>query len=63
VFDGDQQRMTSAGPDFISVVMCTTDVEMIDTWDSLGMRGTDSNDIEAKGVFVPESRAFRFEPD
>ena len=25
--------------------------------------GTDSNDIEAKGVFVPESRAFRFEPD
>jgi alkylation response protein AidB-like acyl-CoA dehydrogenase len=43
--------------------MRTTEVEIIDTWDSLGMRGTDSNDIEAKGVFVPESRAFRFEPD
>jgi alkylation response protein AidB-like acyl-CoA dehydrogenase len=63
VFDGDQPRMTPVGPDFITVVMRTTEVEIINTWDSLGMRGTDSNDIEAKGVFVPESRAFRFEPD
>jgi len=63
VFEGDQPRMTPAGPDFISVVMRTTEVEIIDTWDSLGMRGTDSNDIAANGVFVPESRAFRFEPD
>ena len=63
VFDGDQPRMTPAGPDFISVVMRTTEVEIIDTWDSLGMRGTDSNDVAANGVFVPESRAFRFEPD
>jgi indole-3-acetate monooxygenase len=63
VFEGDQPRMTPAGPDFISVVMRTSEVEIIDTWDSLGMRGTDSNDIEANGVFVPESRTFRFEPD
>ena len=63
VCDGDEPRMTPAGPDFISVVMRTTDVEIIDTWSSLGMRGTDSNDIEANGVFVPESRAFRVEPD
>jgi alkylation response protein AidB-like acyl-CoA dehydrogenase len=60
VFDGDQPRMTPAGPDVLSVIMRTAEVEIIDTWDSLGMRGTDSNDIEAKGVFVPESRAFRF---
>ena len=63
VFDGDQPRMAPAGPDVVSVVMRTTEVEIIDTWDALGMRGTDSNDIEAKGVFVPESRAFRFVPD
>jgi alkylation response protein AidB-like acyl-CoA dehydrogenase len=63
VFDGDQPRMTPDGPDFLSVVMRTTEVEIIDTWDSLGMRGTDSNDIAANGVFVPESRAFRFQPD
>jgi indole-3-acetate monooxygenase len=63
VFDGDEPRMTPAGPDFISVVMRTTEVEIIDTWDSLGMRGTDSNDIVANGVSVPESRAFRLDPD
>jgi alkylation response protein AidB-like acyl-CoA dehydrogenase len=63
VFDGDRPRLTPAGPDFISVVMRTTEVEIIDTWDSLGMRGTDSNDIAANGVFVPDSRVFRFEPD
>jgi indole-3-acetate monooxygenase len=63
VFDGDQPRMTPDGPDFLSVVMRTTEVEIIDTWNSLGMRGTDSQDIAANGVFVPESRAFRFEPD
>jgi alkylation response protein AidB-like acyl-CoA dehydrogenase len=63
VFDGDQPRMTPDGPDFLSVVMRTTEVEIIDTWNSLGMRGTDSQDIAANGVFVPESRAFRFVPD
>src|SRR5687768_1113452 len=31
VFDGDQPRMTPAGPDVISVVMHTTDVEIIDS--------------------------------
>ena len=63
VFDGDQPRMTPDGPDFLSAVMRTSEVEVIDTWDSLGMRGTDSQDIAANGVFVPESRAFRFVPD
>jgi alkylation response protein AidB-like acyl-CoA dehydrogenase len=63
VFAGDQPRMTPAGPDFISVVMRTAEVEIIDTWDSLGMRGTDSNDVQADGVFVPESRVFRLAPD
>jgi alkylation response protein AidB-like acyl-CoA dehydrogenase len=63
VFDGDRPRMTPVGPEVISVVMRTSEVEIIDTWDSLGMRGTDSNDIAANGVFVPRSRAFDLSPD
>jgi indole-3-acetate monooxygenase len=63
VFDGDQPRMTAAGPEVIAVVMRTSEVEIIDTWDSLGMRGTDSNDVAANGVFVPRSRAFHLRPD
>jgi alkylation response protein AidB-like acyl-CoA dehydrogenase len=63
VFDGDQPRMTPAGPDIISLILPTAEVEIIDTWNSLGMRGTDSNDVAVDGAFVPESRAFRFEID
>jgi indole-3-acetate monooxygenase len=63
VHDGNQPRMTPAGPEVVALVLRTTDVEIIDTWDSLGMRGTDSNDIAANGVFVPRSRAFHLRPD
>jgi indole-3-acetate monooxygenase len=63
VHDGDQPRMTPMGPEVVALVMRRNDVEIIDTWDSLGMRGTDSNDIIANGVFVPRSRAFHLRPD
>jgi alkylation response protein AidB-like acyl-CoA dehydrogenase len=63
VYDGDQPRMTPMGPEVVGLVMRTSDVEIIDTWDSLGMRGTDSNDIAANGAFVPRSRAFHLRPD
>jgi alkylation response protein AidB-like acyl-CoA dehydrogenase len=36
---------------------------VVDTWDSLGMRGTDSNDVVLEDVFVPERRTFPFAPD
>jgi len=35
------------------------DVQVIPCWDTVGMRGTDSNDVELDGVFVPERRTFR----
>jgi alkylation response protein AidB-like acyl-CoA dehydrogenase len=63
VFEGGQPRRTPHGPEVIVVVMRTSEVEIIDTWDSLGMRGTDSNDVAANGVFVPTSRAFGLDPD
>jgi alkylation response protein AidB-like acyl-CoA dehydrogenase len=63
VFDGDQPRMTPFGPEVVGLVMRTSEVEIIETWDSLGMRGTDSNDIAANGVFVPRSRVFPLRPD
>ena len=63
VFDGDQPRMTQFGPEIVAVAMRTSDVEIVDTWHSLGMRGTDSNDVTANGVFVPASRAFHVVPE
>ena len=52
VFDGDQPRMTPAGHDFISVVMRTTEVEIIDTWDSLGMPAGRSSGIWCACMFM-----------
>jgi alkylation response protein AidB-like acyl-CoA dehydrogenase len=44
-------------------VLPSSDVEIVDTWDALGMRGTDSNDVVTDGVFVPSSRCFMLTPD
>ena len=63
VFDGAQPRMTAMGPEVVALVLRKSDVEIVDTWDSLGMRGTDSNDVAAKGVLVPTSRVFHLRPD
>jgi alkylation response protein AidB-like acyl-CoA dehydrogenase len=63
VFDGEQPRMTPHGPVIVALVLHTSEVEIVDTWHSLGMRGTDSNDVVMKNVFVPASRTFPMVPD
>jgi alkylation response protein AidB-like acyl-CoA dehydrogenase len=62
VFDGEQPRSTPAGPAIVGLAMRTSEVEIVDTWHSLGMRGTDSNDVVAENVFVPEARSFVVAP-
>ena len=63
VHDEGQPRMTPFGPTVVGLIMRNTDVQILDTWHSLGMRGTDSNDVVADRVFVPTSRAFVITPD
>ena len=36
-----------------------SEATIVPTWDSLGMRGTDSNDVLVEDVFVPTERTFR----
>jgi alkylation response protein AidB-like acyl-CoA dehydrogenase len=62
VFDGDERRMTPFGPTVVGLALRTSEVQIVDTWRSLGMRGTDSNDVAAQGVFVPEVRSFVVTP-
>ena len=62
VFDGEAPRMTPAGPMVVGLVLRTEDVQIVDTWQSLGMRGTDSNDVAAENVFVPERLTFVVAP-
>ena len=62
VFDGDKPRMTPNGPVIIAAIMNTRDVEIVDTWHTLGMRGTDSNDVAFNEVFVPLHMTYPFDP-
>jgi alkylation response protein AidB-like acyl-CoA dehydrogenase len=62
VFDGEEARTTSFGPVVVGLALRTSEVSILDTWESLGMRGTDSNDVAADGVFVPEARSFAVAP-
>lgn len=38
------------------------DVTVADTWDSMGMRGTDSNTANVEGAFVPTARTWPLQP-
>ena len=59
VFDGDAPRLDAHGaPDFKSMLLPRRDCELLDTWHSLGMRGTGSTDFAVREAFVPEGRVF-----
>jgi indole-3-acetate monooxygenase len=59
VFDGDVPRMDAHGaPDFKSMLLPRQDCELLDTWHSLGMRGTGSTHFAVTDAFVPEERVF-----
>jgi alkylation response protein AidB-like acyl-CoA dehydrogenase len=63
VMEGDRPRMAGEAPLVIAAILRVAEVKIVDTWYSLGMRGTDSNDIVIEGVFVPRSRTFPFTPE
>jgi len=63
IMEGGQPRMTPHGPAMIAVLLRAAEVQVIDTWYSLGMRGTDSNDAAFSDVFVPTHRTFPLQPD
>ena len=43
--------------------MNSADCEIIDTWYTLGMKATDSNDVAANDVFVPVHRSYPLAPE
>lgn len=46
----------------MSIPMADAGITVLDTWDTLGMRGTGSNDVELHDVFVPEERVIARRP-
>lgn len=57
VFENGKPRIGPDGvPDMLIAMMNANEVEPLDTWHVLGLRGTDSRDYRARDVFVPEDR-------
>jgi alkylation response protein AidB-like acyl-CoA dehydrogenase len=53
VMDGDSPgHRADGGPDWRFAYLPAADVEVVDTWDTLGLRGTGSNDVVVRGVTV-----------
>jgi alkylation response protein AidB-like acyl-CoA dehydrogenase len=63
VIEGEQPKIIEGHPVILGVYMNAKDCRIIDTWKVLGMRATDSNDVEAKDVFVPDHRLFALTPE
>ncbi len=46
--------------DFCSYLLPISDYSIVDVWDTIGLRGTGSNDIVVEDVFVPQHRVLSF---
>lgn len=63
VMENDQVKMSNGHPEVICAFMRSEDCQILDTWHTLGMRATDSNDVAADNVFVPDHLFFPLIPD
>lgn len=55
---GPAELLPNGAPDVRSVLFRADETRVIDTWDTSGLRGTGSHDIEATDVVVPAERTF-----
>lgn len=62
VFEAGKPKIVNGMPEALGICMRRTDCEIIDTWKTIGMKATDSNDIAFKDAFVPEHFAFIMGP-
>lgn len=54
-----QPEMVGGNPILRACFFPASEGKLVRTWDTLGMRATDSNDLDLEGVFVPDHRVFR----
>jgi indole-3-acetate monooxygenase len=60
VMENGAPRIGPTGdPETLMAMLPAAEVQFLDTWYTIGMRGTDSCDVAANGVFVPETKTFR----
>jgi alkylation response protein AidB-like acyl-CoA dehydrogenase len=59
VFQGDEMSMKPDGPEIVMTFLEAGDWQIIDTWHTVGLRGTGSHDIEVVDTYVPAHRTIR----
>lgn len=63
VYDGDTIRVDETGqPTTLLTLFPAHEMEIIENWNTLGMCGTGSHDVNVNDVFVPSERAVPFVP-
>ena len=63
VFDGDTPRVDVDGqPEVLLTAIPASEVEIIENWNTMGMRGTGSHDVDVRDVFVSKAHAVPFGP-
>lgn len=63
IMDREAPRLGPDGnPSLLSVFFRREEAQILDTWHTLGMRGTGSADFAVRDVFVPERRSFVLGP-
>lgn len=63
IMEGDAPRTTDGAPEVIGVICRAQEAGIHGTWYSLGMRGTNSNDVSVDDILVPASRTFPLVPE
>jgi alkylation response protein AidB-like acyl-CoA dehydrogenase len=53
IYDGDMPRLENGAPVSLLTACPANDTVIVDTWRTLGMRGTGSHDVVMSDVFVP----------
>jgi alkylation response protein AidB-like acyl-CoA dehydrogenase len=62
IYENEASRLTDSGaPQTVLVFFPAAEGELIDTWDTGGLRGTGSHDYAVHDLFVPMERTFAFD--
>lgn len=63
IYDDDEMRLNEDGvPITLLALFPMKDAEIVDNWNTLGMRGTGSHDLKVDNIFVPENKAVPLVP-
>ncbi|MCK9620126.1 MAG: acyl-CoA dehydrogenase family protein [Methylobacter sp.] len=63
IYDGDKLRVDTNGmPETRLIAVPASEADIIDNWNTMGMRGSGSHDVDMQDVFIPEHWAAPWGP-